>query len=126
MSAKPTPNIISFVKSCKDFLKELLDATPEKYREILIKAGFKNTNGKDCTRPRASTVFLALTIFAIFLLVSICGLLFPTLPMKRVVIVVNSLCGAVLVVVFATDLLTSITSTRRSLLISGVYSQLTV
>jgi hypothetical protein len=126
MSASTMPNISLFASSWKDFLKELLHDMPDKYREILKKAGFKNSNGDDCTRPRASTVFLALVLFVVFLFVSICGLFFPTLPMKRVVLFINSLCGGVLVIVFATDLLTSMRNNSRSLPNSGMSSQLTV
>lgn len=77
-----------------------------KCRNILKRTNFKNDKDEDITRPRAITVFLSLILLVIFLVVSILGLFFPTILMKRVVISVNVLCSAILVVVLATDLFT--------------------
>jgi hypothetical protein len=107
MSANETPKPIPAASPRKNVLVELLLEMQRKYRKYLKDAGFKNETYEDCTRPRANTILLALILFVVFLVVSICGLFFPTSSMKRVVIVVNSMCGSVLVVVFATDLLTS-------------------
>jgi hypothetical protein len=111
MSANETSKPIPAASPRKNVLVELLLETQRKYQNYLKDAGFKTY--EDCTRPRANTILLALILFVVFLVVSICGLFFPTLSMKRVVIVVNSMCGSVLVVVFATDLLTSISNTGK-------------
>jgi len=78
-----------------------------KCRHILKRSGFKNDKDEDVTRPRALTVFLSLIFLLIFLVVSILGLFFPTVVMKRIVISVNALCDGVLILVFASDLIMS-------------------
>ena len=78
-----------------------------KYRHILKRSGFKNDKDEDVTRPRALTIFLSLIFLLVFLVVSILGLFFPTVVMKRIVISVNVLCDGVLILVFASDLIMS-------------------
>ncbi|KAH8732637.1 hypothetical protein GQ44DRAFT_667862 [Phaeosphaeriaceae sp. PMI808] len=89
-----------FLKRWKS-LGPLLNRCWVKVRESIV----RGENSQD-TCPRFHTAILALFLLLIFLVTAVFALIFPTMKLKLLVILVNSILVGILTIVFAVDLAT--------------------